>query len=162
MPVDLLLAKVDGVYNAVQLDTDVAGRLLFYGPGAGPEPTSSALISDVLRIVKSLELGQYFSWTSVSSSGKNIAPMAGIESQFYVRMIVNDSYGVLAQITQIFKESRISLLSVIQKRVDAAAQTAEIVLMTHPAIEQAMQNSLSRMERLEAVKEIGNVIRVEG
>ena len=73
--------------------------------------------------------------------------MAAIESQFYVRMIVNDTYGVLAQITQIFKESQISLVSVIQKRVDAVAQTAEIVLMTHPAVEQAMRDSLLKMEQ---------------
>jgi homoserine dehydrogenase len=93
---------------------------------------------------------------------KAIRPMEDSESQFYVRMTVEDTYGVLAQITQIFYEMQISLASVIQKRSDPENNTAEIVLMTHPAPEKSMRKSVERMEGLKAVREIGNVIRVEG
>ncbi len=162
LPEDLLLAKVDGVFNAIQIDADVAGRILLYGRGAGPEPTASAVISDVLRIARAMSLGQANGWPVSSSSPKSIKPMEEWESQFYVRMTVEDTFGVLAQITQIFKEMKISLASVIQKRSDPEHGTAEIVLMTHPAPEKAMRESVERMEELEAVREIGNVVRVEG
>ena len=159
---DLLLAKVDGVFNAIQIDADVAGRILLYGRGAGPGPTSSAIVSDVLRIAKAMPLGQGNGWTASATASKAIKPMEETESQFYVRMTVEDTYGVMAQITHIFQELKISLASVIQKRSDPENNTAEIVLMTHPAPEKAMRESVEMMERLEAVREIGNVIRVEG
>ena len=162
LPEDLLLAKVDGVFNAIQIDADVAGRILLYGRGAGPEPTASAVISDILRIAKAMSMGQANGWPVSSAVPKAIRPMEESESQFYVRMTVEDTYGVLAQITQIFYEMQISLASVIQKRSDPENNTAEIVLMTHPAPEKSMRKSVVRMEGLEAVREIGNVIRVEG
>ena len=159
---DLLLAKVDGVFNAIQIDADVAGRILLYGRGAGPEPTASAIISDVLRIAKAMSVGQANGWPVPAIVSKSIKPMEETESQFYVRMTVDDTYGVMAQITHIFQELKISLASVIQKRSDPANKTAEIVLMTHPAPEKAMRESVEMMEGLSAVREIGNVIRVEG
>lgn len=162
IPEDLLLAKVDGVFNAIQIDTDVAGRILLYGRGAGPEPTASAVIADVLRIAKAISVGQGNGWPASASAPKAIKPIEDRESQFYVRMTVDDTYGVMAQITHIFQELRISLASVIQKRSDQESNTAEIVLMTHPAPERAMLGSVEMMENLEAVREIGNVVRVEG
>ena len=162
IPEDLLLAKVDGVFNAIQIDADVAGRILLYGRGAGPEPTASAIISDVLRIAKAMSAGQANGWPMSTTAPKAIKPMEETESQFYVRMTVDDTYGVMAQITQIFQELKISLASVIQKRSDPENNTAEIVLMTHPAPEKAMRESVALMESLQAVREIGNVVRVEG
>lgn len=159
---DLLLAKVDGVFNAIQIDTDVAGRILLYGRGAGPEPTASAIVSDILRIAKAMSVGQASGWPVSAAVPKAIKPMEEAESQFYVRMTVDDTYGVMAQITQIFQELKISLASVIQKRSDPVDKTAEIVLMTHPAPEKAMRESVEMMEDLQAVREIGNVVRVEG
>ena len=162
IPEDLLLAKVDGVFNAIQIDADVAGRILLYGRGAGPEPTASAVISDVLRIAKAMSVGQGNGWPAAVSTPKAIKPMEERESQFYVRMTVDDTYGVMAQITQIFQELKISLASVIQKRSNPENNTAEIVLMTHPAPEKAMRESVEMMDSLQAVREIGNVVRVEG
>lgn len=159
---DLLLAKVDGVFNAIQIDADVAGRILLYGRGAGPEPTASAIVSDILRIAKAMSVGQANGWPVSAAVPKTIKPMEETESQFYVRMTVDDTYGVMAQITQIFQEMKISLASVIQKRSDPVDQTAEIVLMTHPAPEKGMRESVEMMEGLQAVREIGNVVRVEG
>ena len=161
LPQDLLLAKVDGVFNAVQIDADVAGRILLYGRGAGPMPTASAIISDVVKIAKSISSGQADSWSPPAIYSKKIQLMEDIETQFYLRLTVEDTYGVLAQITRIFGENRISLASVIQKRTDEKAGTAEIVLMTHPALERAMRKAITQMEGLKAVKEIGNVVRVE-
>lgn len=159
---DLLLAKVDGVFNAIQIDADVAGRILLYGRGAGPEPTASAIVSDVLRVAKAMSVGQANGWPISAVAPKAIKPMEETESQFYARMTVDDTYGVMAQITYIFQELKISLASVIQKRSDPENNTAEIVLMTHPAPEKAMRESVRMMEGLGAVREVGNVIRVEG
>lgn len=159
---DLLLAKVDGVFNAIQIDADVAGRILLYGRGAGPGPTASALISDVLRIAKAMSIGQGNGWPASTVGAKPIKPMEETESQFYVRMTVDDTYGVMAQITRIFQQLKISLASVIQKRSDPENSTAEIVLMTHPAPEKAMRESVEMMDSLQAVRAIGNVVRVEG
>ncbi|MFQ5873446.1 MAG: homoserine dehydrogenase [Dehalococcoidia bacterium] len=162
LPEDLLLAKVDGVFNAAQIDADVAGRVLLYGRGAGPLPTASAIISDVVKIARGILSGQLDCRVAPLDKSKKIQAIDDIETQYYIRMMVEDTYGVLAQITQIFGERHISLASVIQKRSDEKTQTAEIVLMTHPALERAMQAAISEMETLSSVKEIGNVVRVEG
>ena len=158
---DLLLAKVDGVFNAVQIDADIAGQILLYGQGAGPLPTASAIISDVVKIARGISSGQLDCRTVPLSTTKRIQAIEEIETQYYVRMTVEDTYGVLAQITRIFGEHRISLASVIQKRADQGTQSAEIVLMTRPAHEGAMNEAICEMTKLNVVKEIGNVVRVE-
>ncbi|MEE9198395.1 MAG: homoserine dehydrogenase, partial [Dehalococcoidia bacterium] len=161
LPHDLLLAKVDGVFNAVQIDADVVGRVLLYGRGAGPLPTASAIISDVVTIARGISSGRLDCRVTPLVATKRVQEIEDIKTQYYIRMTVEDSYGVLAQITRILGDQRISLASVIQKRADERTRTAEIVLMTHPALERDMREAISTMERLEVVKEIGNVVRVE-
>jgi homoserine dehydrogenase len=87
--------------------------------------------------------------------------MSEIETRYYLRMNITDRSGVLAQITKVLGDHQISISSVIQKEVDSAAQTAEIVIMTHPAQEKAMQQALEELTQLTVVKEIGNFVRVE-
>ena len=91
-----------------------------------------------------------------------IRPISELETRYYLRMSIADRPGVLAQIAKILGDRSISIASVIQKEADDATQSAEIVIMTHPARERSMQQSLSDMENLPAVKEVGNLIRVEG
>ena len=98
----------------------------------------------------------------ISSRPKSIKPISEIETRYYLRMSVADRPGVLAQIAKILGDLSISISSVIQKEADAQTQTAEIVIMTHPAREQAMQQALTEMKEIPVVKEICNFIRVEG
>jgi homoserine dehydrogenase len=87
--------------------------------------------------------------------------MAELETCYYLRLNVDDKPGVLAQVSKVLGDHSISISSVIQKTVDDKAQTAEIVIMTHPAKEVEMQQALKELEHLASVKEIGNFIRVE-
>ncbi len=160
IPEDSLLAKVDGVYNAILVEGDLVGNVIFYGQGAGPYPTSSAVIADVVSVAQDIVLGagNRVHWLP---QAKTIKPMAEVITRFYVRMTVADQAGVLAQITRIFADNYISISAVIQKETDVATQSAEIVIMTHPAKEAAMQKALQEMAKLTIVKEISNFIRVE-
>lgn len=157
---DSLLAKVDGVYNAVLVEADLAGNVLFYGQGAGPYPTSSAVVADVVSVAQDILLcsGNRARRNMVP---KTVKPMSEVITRYYLRMSVADQPGVLAQITRVLGDNRISISAVIQKEVDLTAQSAEIVITTHPAAEASMQNAIKEMEQLGVVKEISNFIRVE-
>jgi homoserine dehydrogenase len=161
IPEDILLAKVDGVFNAVQIEGDLIGKVLFYGEGAGALPTSSAIIADVIYLAQSINLGLSPSFKLWLDRNKAVKPVSEIESRYYLRMTVADRPGVLAQIAKTLGEHLISISSVIQKEVDRMANTAEIVIMTHPANEAAVQKALNEMAALDVVKEISNFIRVE-
>jgi len=161
IPEDLLLAKVDGVYNAVQVEGDLVGRVIFYGQGAGALPTSSAVVADVINLAQRINLGVSITPSLRLDPTKRIKPISEIETRYYIRMSTADRPGVLAQISKILGDHLISISSVIQKETDVAAQVAEIVIMTHPARESAMQKALGEIERLDVVKEISNFVRVE-
>jgi homoserine dehydrogenase len=161
LPEDYLLAKVDGVYNAVQVEGDLFGKLLFYGQGAGALPTSSAVMADIIAVAQRLHRAVPDSPRISFDQQLRLKPMAEIRPRYYLRMNVADSPGVLAQISRILGDNIISISSVIQKEADRAAQTAEIVIMTHPALERDMQRALDEMERLAEVKEVSNFLRVE-
>ena len=161
IPAGFLLAKVDGVYNAVQVEGDLVGTLIFYGRGAGAQPTASAIIADVIaagRVICSEGKG---SVRPRQPQGMPIKPISNLETRYYLRMGIADRPGVLAQIAKVLGDHLISIASVIQKEADEATQTAEIVIMTHPAREQFMRQSVTQMEGLSAVREICNLIRVE-
>jgi homoserine dehydrogenase len=159
---DELLAKVDGVLNAVQVEGDLVGRVLFQGQGAGSLPTSSAVVADVLDAARSIVSGPPERPSAPPRQTASMRPMSELRTRYYVRMIVVDSPGVLARIAHVLGVHQISIASVIQKEADRQAQTAEIVIMTHEAQEEAVQQALQEVERLPVVAEIGNFLRVEG
>jgi homoserine dehydrogenase len=161
VPDDLLLAKVDGVYNAIQVDGDLTGPVIFYGRGAGSLPTSSAIIADTIQAAQSIRLEQSPRPQPRLGQSRQITPMSEIHTRYYMRLTIADSSGVLAQFAKVLGDHSISIASVIQKEADLSAKTAEIVLMTHPAQEAAVQRSLEEMRRLDVVKDVGNVVRVE-
>ena len=161
IPEDSLLAKIDGVYNAVLVEGDLVGKVLFFGEGAGALPTSSAVIADVVSAARDIVLGVGSRARWRLEPGKRIKPMSEIKTRYYLRLNVADRPGVLAQISKILGDHLISIASVIQKEADSTAQTAEIVIMTHPAKESAMQLALNELAHLDVVKEVGNFIRVE-
>jgi len=161
IPEESLLAKVEGVYNAILVEGDLVGKVLFYGEGAGALPTSSAVIADVVSAAQDIIVGGGSRVRWRLEAGKIIKPMAELETRYYLRLNVADQPGVLAQVAKVLGEHLISISSVIQKAADSVAQTAEIVIMTHPAREREMQQALNELGHLASVKEIGNFIRVE-
>ena len=161
VPEDSFLAKVSGVYNAVLVDGDLMGKVIFLGEGAGPLPTSSAVIADVVSAARDIVSGVGSGAVRQLKPDKTIKPMTEIETRYYIRMNVADCAGVLAQISNVLGNHNISISSVIQKEADELLETAEIVIMTHPAKEAAVVQALEELKTLEVVKEINNFIRVE-
>jgi len=161
IPEDSLLAKVDGVYNAVLVEGDLVGKVLFFGEGAGALPTSSAVIADIVSVARDIVLGADSRARWKPEPGKVIKPMSDIETRYYLRMNVADRAGVLAQISKVLGDHLINLLSVIQHETDSLTQTAEIVIMTYSAREKAMQQALEELAHLTVVNEISNFVRVE-
>ena len=161
IPEDSLLAKIDGVYNAVLVEGDLVGKVLFFGEGAGALPTTSAVIANVVSAAQDITLGVVNRTWWKLDSGKIIIPMSEVETRYYMRMSVADRPGVLAQIAKVLGDNLISISSVIQKEADIPAQSAEIVIMTHPAQEKSVQTALQKLKHLAIVKKISNFIRVE-
>jgi len=161
IPEDSLLAKVDDVYNAILVEGDLVGKVLFFGEGAGALPSSSAIVADIVSAAQDIAFGVGSRVRWKLQPGKVIKPMSDLETRYYLRINVADRPGVLAQISKILGDHLISISSVIQKMTDSVARTAEIVIMTHPAKEAAMQQALEEVTRLPVVNEISNFIRVE-
>jgi homoserine dehydrogenase len=161
IPKDVLLAKVDGVFNAVEVTGDLTGPVQFYGRGAGPQPTSSAVLANVLEIARGLASGNSFPAPPVVDRGFPVRPMSDLVTRYYLRITATDSAGVLAKISHVLGDENISVASVIQKETDPVEGTAELVLTTHPSSEKAMQKALEELERLDVVWEIGNLVRIE-
>jgi homoserine dehydrogenase len=162
IPQDSQLAKVDGVYNAVEVESDLAGKLMFYGEGAGALRATSAVIADVLTIAKNICRGANNVPEVRLNQRLTVKPMSDIKTRYYFRLNVPDRPGVLAQISKVLGDNSISISSVIQKESDLAAQTAVLVIMTHPAEEKGGQKALKQLKQLPVVNEISNFIRVEG
>jgi homoserine dehydrogenase len=161
IPQDSQLAKVDGVYNAVEVETDLAGKLIFYGEGAGSLRASSAIMADVLAIARNIYRGVNNVPELRLNQRVTIKPMSELKTQYYLRLNATDRPGVLSQISKVLGDNSISISSVIQKESDPVAQTAIIVIMTYPAKEKGMQKALKQLRQLPEVNEVSNFIRVE-
>jgi homoserine dehydrogenase len=160
-----MLAKVDGVFNAVAVEGDLVGRMLFYGRGAGAGPTSSAVVADIIDLAQRSATGQVRPSPPTFDHEIRVRPMDEVSTRYYVRLLAHDRPGVFAQITHALGEAEISLASVIQKQNvlvgDPPTECAEIVLMTHLAQEAAMQRAIRAITELPVVREVGSLIRVE-
>jgi len=162
IPEDSQLAKVNGVYNAIQVEGNLAGKLVFYGQGAGALPASSAIIADVLTIARNIS-HRISNVPKIELTQKlTVKPISDIKIRYYFRLNVLDRPGVLAQISKVLGDNSVSISSVIQKESDLKSQTAVLVIMTHTAEEKAVQKALEEIKRLAVVNEVSNFIRVEG
>lgn len=161
VPSDVMLAKVDGVLNAIEVQTDLAGRVLFHGRGAGDMPTTSAVLADVVHIARNLVSEVEAPPLPALNADVRINPISALETKYYMRMNVVERPGVFAQILKVLGDLDISIASAIQKETDDAARRAEIVLMTHRAKEESVQTALQAIDKLQVVNEIGSLIRVE-
>jgi homoserine dehydrogenase len=161
IPEDSLLAKVDGVYNAIDVEGDLVGKVIFYGQGAGPSATSSAVLADVVNIAQNINRGVKFIPILPLKDKLTLKPMTDIETRYYFRLSTADQTGVLAQISKALGDHDISIASVIQKETNLSTQSAEIVIMTYPAKEKSVQNAIDELKRLSVVRDINNFVRVE-
>jgi homoserine dehydrogenase len=161
VPDDSFLAKVDGVYNAILVEGDLVGKVTFWGEGAGAKPTSSAVVANVIQAARKIACGDTSHSYWKIKPGKKIKPMSEITTRFYIRLTINDMPGALAAIAGVFGNCGISISAALQKEDNIEEKSAEIVIMTHPALEDAMQKALKELSNLAVVKKINNFIRVE-
>jgi homoserine dehydrogenase len=155
------LAKVDGVLNAIQIEGDLVGRVMFQGRGAGPAPTASAVLADVLDVARDIAVGRKPT-EAVEHRRLPIHPPGASRSRYYMRVTVQDRPGVLARIAGILGEQDISIASVIQFETDEDARTAELVITTHHARGSALDAALAAIRDLDVVVEVGNVLAMAG
>ena len=155
------LAKVDGVYNAVQIVGDLTGTVLFQGRGAGAEPTSSAVVADLLDLSHAIVLGNHERKYWGPEGDIPVLGLEALETRYYIRVRVTDAPGVLAQIARTLGDHGVSIAAVNQKEADADDKTAELVIMTHRAREGAMQAALREIEGLSVVAQVSAFLRVE-
>jgi homoserine dehydrogenase len=161
VPLDHLISKVDGVFNAVFVRGDMAGDTLYYGRGAGDLPTASAVVADIAEIAWRLVAGAKAPPPVIGRSAMKVKEMDDVDSMYYFRFSVLDRPGVLSKISGIFGECNISISSVIQKG-RRAGETVPLVLLTHTAREKDVRRALREVDDLAFVTGKTAFIRVEG
>lgn len=156
IPEDYLIAKVDGVFNAIYVEGDSVGATLYYGRGAGSMPTGSAVVADIVDIAKGAN-----SLPLDFSEKYSIKPIEEIESMYYFRFTALDRPGVLSKISGVFGQHNISIASVIQKGRSKAG-AVPLVILTHRAKEKDVLEALEKIDKLPVVAAKSVFIRVEG
>ncbi len=166
IPSNTPLARVGGVYNAIQVTGDAVGDLMLYGRGAGALPTASAVVSDVIDMARNILAGSVGRVPSCAFQADQrrplrIRPIEEIGSRYYLRFMVLDKPGVLSQLSGVLGRHEISIASVLQRgRQDG--QTVPVVLTTHWAIERNMQAALRDIAALPFVSGQTTLVRIEG
>lgn len=158
-----LIANVDGVMNAVLVKADAVGPTLYYGPGAGAEPTASAVVADLVDVVRALttDPGNRVPHLAFQPDAIQDIPVLSIdhiETAYYLRMQVQDQAGVLADITKIFASHDISIEAILQKEDQGMQGYVPLVILTHTVLESNMMNAIERVEQLKTVN--GSITRI--
>lgn len=153
------LAGVNGIYNAVLVEGDSAGRVMFYGRGAGGAPTGSAVVADLCEASRNVVAGSRPPVSRRRRENLQVRPVGEIRSKFCLRMNVDDRPGVMAQIAGVFGHNLVSLASVVQ--LESTGEQAEIVCVTHEVAQYQMDAALARLQELACVSEICTVLHVE-
>ncbi len=166
IPSKRLIANVEGVMNAVLVKADAVGATLYYGAGAGSEPTASAVIADLVDIARLQSADPrnrvpYSAFQADQVEDLPMLPMDDVKTSFYLRMRVADRPGVLADITRILAQGSISIGAMIQKEPAAGEAQADIVLLTHQCIEGDVRRAISAIEALDSVVSAVTRIRLE-
>jgi homoserine dehydrogenase len=157
------LASVHGVFNAVFVQGDPVGDLMFYGRGAGSGPTGSAVVGDIIDCARNINRNASGRVPCRCYQTLPIQPISEVETRYYIRTCVKDQPGVIGKMATIFGDHGVSLTSVFQPQHETpTTELAEIVWITHRVKEARVQAALSTLATLDVVTEIANVIRVEG
>jgi len=163
VPEDMLISKVDGVFNAVYVEGDAVGSTLYYGRGAGDLPTGSAVVSDIVDIARDITAGSVGRIRAFSGSQKPmpLMKMDDVMSMYFFRFSAIDKPGVLSKISGILGKHNISIASVIQRdRMEGKA--VPLVVLTHLAKEKGVVSAMKEINRLKIVTGKTVFIRVEG
>ena len=166
IPSDRLLANVNGVMNAVMVNGDAVGSTLYYGAGAGMEPTASAVVADIIdvaRFMASAPADQVpaLAFQSTALSDHPILAIDQCESAYYLRIQAKDHPGVLAQVASILSVRGINIESIMQKEAEELDGSIPIILMTHRVQEQRINDAIMALEALDTVQKPVVRIRVE-
>lgn len=156
VPSDHPLASVSGAYNAVYLNGDHVGDLMFYGAGAGAHPTGSAIVSDVIKALTGAP--KYADFRNSGRLDDGIDFVGDFTSGYYICVTVDDKTGVLSKISTVLSDNGVSIKSAIQRA--GAGDTATVLFLTHRAREHAVMQSLDTIRKLAAVRSIDSMIRV--
>jgi homoserine dehydrogenase len=157
LPKEHPLAAVRDAFNAIYVEAEYAGELMFYGRGAGSHPTGSAVVGDLVDVARNV-LQTARGPLESQHRAKRIHRIEELRTQYYVLLDVDDTAGVLASVATVFGDHGVSIAQVWQNGDDDHAQ---LVLITHRAQEQALRDTVAALERTEGVRSIANVLRVE-
>jgi len=162
IPKTHLLSSVSGIFNAIYVSSDLAGNLMFYGPGAGQLSAASAVVSDLVELTQGIKAGMFRPTLNIveDKSIKKLRSINEIEARYYLRFVTADKPGVLAKISGILARFGISIASVTQKE-KKKAQVVPIVIIIHEAKEKDIRSALELIGRLDIVKEKSIAIRIE-
>ena len=166
IPHKRLIANVDGVMNAILVSGDAVGSTLFYGPGAGAEPTGSAVVADIIDVVRTLTTDPelrvpHLAFQPDALSDGPILGMADVTTACYLRCEAEDRPGVLADITRILADLGISIEAILQKPPEPGAHTVPVILLTHGVREAQIDEAIARIAALSAVTGKIRRLRVE-
>ncbi|WP_375433399.1 homoserine dehydrogenase [uncultured Friedmanniella sp.] len=152
------LAGVGGAYNAIFVESRSAGRLMFYGPGAGGSPTASAVLGDLVTVARNRVRGAVGPGES-SYAARPVAAIGSVTTRYHLSLEVADVAGVLARIAQVFAEHDVSIQTV---RQNGRGAEASLVIVTHRATDAALSATVASLHELDVVRDVTSVMRVEG
>ena len=163
IPERRLIANVNGAMNAVLVKGDAVGPTLFYGAGAGAEPTASAVVADLVDVVRTLTVDPthrvpHLAFQPDSLADLPILPIEEIETSYYLRMHALDKPGVLADVTRILADQKISIEAILQKEPHVGEDTVPVIILTQRVKERNMNEAIARIEKLGSIK--GSVARI--
>lgn len=163
IPERRLIANVDGVMNAVLVKGDAVGPTLFYGAGAGSEPTASAVVADIIDVVRTMTTDPthrvpHLAFQAGQLVDTPILPIDEVETSFYLRMRAEDRPGVLAEVTKILGDRQISIEAFLQQEPKANEKQVTIIMLTHKVREGNMNEALKAIEQLDSI--CGEVTRI--
>jgi homoserine dehydrogenase len=164
VPIEHPLASVNDVFNAILIEADPLGQVMFFGPGAGSGPTASAVVSDLINVAalmstrSSPQDAMHPLLACAHEHYCQISDTDSIETRFFMRVLTNDHPGVIGKIGTAFGDSGVSLDSIVQ--TDVTNEQAEIVVVTHRVQERKFRQAMAKIENLESVKKVDSVLRV--
>jgi homoserine dehydrogenase len=163
VPTRRLIANVEGVMNAILVKGDAVGQTMYYGAGAGAEPTASAVVADLVDVARMLTADPehrvpHFAFQPGQLADTPILPMGEVETRYYLRMKVQDQPGVLADITRILADLKISIEAMVQKEPRAGEEEVDIIMLTHLTLEKNVDGAIAKIEKLPVV--VGKVTRI--
>ncbi|MFE2987235.1 homoserine dehydrogenase [Streptomyces sp. NPDC059262] len=158
IPLDHPLASVRGAYNAVFVEAEAAGQLMFYGPGAGGAPTASAVLGDLVAVCRN-KLGEATGPGDSAYTQLPVSPMGEVVTRYHISLDVADKPGVLAQVATVFAEHGVSIDTVRQSGKDGEAS---LVVVTHRAADAALTGTVDALRKLDTVRGVASIMRVEG